>query len=204
MDAPAPSPVVADLTTEMFHLWTLEEPVEILPDQPSCAYNLFNSTGMIYGDAGVNPNQFADLSEWDYLTIAATNGTPRLLFNRIYNPEAEEGTEEWKGANRLEINSTSSEYVESAENGLFVYDLKAIRENSNGMVRLHAIKGAGGDVTVYSLKLTVNVSDAIEDVVADDDTYQIYTIDGKPVEALQQGVNIIKYQNGTTKKVLVK
>ena len=48
------------------------------------------------------------------------------------------------------------------------------------------------------------VSDAIEDVVADDDTYQIYTIDGKPVEALQQGVNIIKYQNGTTKKVLVK
>ena len=48
------------------------------------------------------------------------------------------------------------------------------------------------------------VSDAIEDVVADDDTYQIYTIDGKPVEALQQGVNIIKYQNGTTKKVFVK
>ena len=45
---------------------------------------------------------------------------------------------------------------------------------------------------------------AIEDVIADDGTYQIYTIDGKPVEALQQGVNIIKYQNGTTKKVLVK
>ena len=193
-----------NLTRKMFHKWTLEEPVEILPDQPSCAYNLFNSTGMIYGDAGVNPNQFADLSEWDYLTIAATNGTPRLLFNRIYNPEAEEGTEEWKGANRLEINSTSSEYVESAENGLFVYDLKAIRENSNGMVRLHAIKGAGGDVTVYSLKLTVNVSDAIEDVVADDDTYQIYTIDGKPVETLQKGVNIIRYSDGQTKKVLVK
>jgi hypothetical protein len=148
------SPTIADLTTEMFHLWTLEEPVEILPDQPSCAYNLFNSTGLIYGDGEVNPDQFADLSGWDYLTIAATNGTPRLLFNRIYNPEAEEGTEEWKGANRLEINSTSSEYVESAENGLFVYDLKAIRENSNGMVRLHAIKGAGGDVTVYSLKLS--------------------------------------------------
>lgn len=45
---------------------------------------------------------------------------------------------------------------------------------------------------------------AIEDVIADDSTYQIYTIDGKPVEALQKGVNIIKYQNGNVKKVLVK
>jgi hypothetical protein len=45
---------------------------------------------------------------------------------------------------------------------------------------------------------------AIEDVIADDSTYQIYTIDGKPIEALQKGVNIIKYQNGNVKKVLVK
>lgn len=45
---------------------------------------------------------------------------------------------------------------------------------------------------------------AIEDVIADDSTYQIYTIDGKPIGALQKGVNIIKYQNGNVKKVLVK
>ena len=57
------------------------------------------------------------------------------------------------------------------------------------------------DVTVTG---SFTLIDAIEDVIADDGTYQIYTVDGKPVEALQKGVNIIKYQNGTTKKVMVK
>ena len=45
---------------------------------------------------------------------------------------------------------------------------------------------------------------ASKDVIADDSTYQIYTIDGKPIEALQKGVNIIKYKDGTSKKVVVK
>ena len=45
--------------------------------------------------------------------------------------------------------------------------------------------------------------DAIESVIADDE-YQIYTIDGKPIETLQKGVNIIKYMNGKLKKVVVK
>ena len=46
--------------------------------------------------------------------------------------------------------------------------------------------------------------DAIEDVIANDGTYQIYTLDGKLVESLQKGVNIIRYSNGTTKSVYVK
>ena len=46
--------------------------------------------------------------------------------------------------------------------------------------------------------------DAIEGVTADDGEYQIYTIDGKPIETLQKGVNIIRFSNGTTKKVGVK
>lgn len=46
--------------------------------------------------------------------------------------------------------------------------------------------------------------DAIDDVIADDGTYQIFTLDGKPVESLQKGVNIIRYENGTTKSVYVK
>ena len=32
----------------------------------------------------------------------------------------------------------------------------------------------------------------------------IYTIDGMQTDALQKGVNIIQYKDGTTKKVLVK
>ena len=46
--------------------------------------------------------------------------------------------------------------------------------------------------------------DAIEDVIADDGTYQIFTLDGKPVESLQKGVNIIRYTDGKVTKVLVK
>lgn len=34
--------------------------------------------------------------------------------------------------------------------------------------------------------------------------YQIFTADGKPVETLQKGVNIIRYSDGQTKKVYVK
>ena len=151
--APAPEPTVADLTADMFHQWTLEEPVEITATNPTCVYNLLQNENNIYGDWGVNPDQFADLAEWDYLTIAATNGMPRLVFNRIHNPEAEYGTEEWKGSNWLEINSTDNQYVVSAENGIIVYDLKAIREDCNGMVRLHAIKGKNGPATIHALKL---------------------------------------------------
>ena len=51
---------------------------------------------------------------------------------------------------------------------------------------------------------TFTFIDAIEGVTADDDEYQIYTIDGKPIETLQKGVNIIKYMNGMVKKVMVK
>ncbi|MDY6256717.1 MAG: Ig-like domain-containing protein [Bacteroidaceae bacterium] len=57
------------------------------------------------------------------------------------------------------------------------------------------------DVTITG---NFTLIDAIEDVIADDSTYQIYAIDGKPIGALQKGVNIIKYQNGNVKKVLVK
>jgi hypothetical protein len=47
-------------------------------------------------------------------------------------------------------------------------------------------------------------ADGIEDVIADDGEFQIYTLDGKLVETLQQGVNILRYSNGTTKSVYVK
>ena len=46
--------------------------------------------------------------------------------------------------------------------------------------------------------------DAIEGVIADDGKYRIYTLDGKQVETLQKGVNIIKYKNGGTQKIHVK
>ena len=45
----------------------------------------------------------------------------------------------------------------------------------------------------------------IETLITDDGAMAgIFTIEGKPVNSLQLGVNIIKYKNGTVKKVMVK
>ncbi len=51
---------------------------------------------------------------------------------------------------------------------------------------------------------TFTPGDAIEDVIANDDEYQIYTLDGKPIETLQKGVNVIRMRDGQVKKVVVK
>ena len=57
------------------------------------------------------------------------------------------------------------------------------------------------DVTITG---SFSYVDAIIDVEAAEGEYQIYTIDGKPVGALQKGLNIIRYSNGNVKKVMVK
>lgn len=48
------------------------------------------------------------------------------------------------------------------------------------------------------------MTDIDEIATADGYNYQIYTLDGKPIETLQKGVNILKYMNGKVKKVMVK
>lgn len=51
---------------------------------------------------------------------------------------------------------------------------------------------------------SANKPNAIEDVTADDGNYQIYTPDGRLLETLQKGVNILRFSDGTTQKVFVK
>ena len=46
--------------------------------------------------------------------------------------------------------------------------------------------------------------DDINDINADDGTYEIYTLGGIHIEKLHKGVNIIRYSNGSTQKVYVK
>ena len=57
------------------------------------------------------------------------------------------------------------------------------------------------DVTITG---SFTMIDDIQDINAAEGEYQIYTLDGRQVEALQKGVNIIKYKNGSTQKVFVK
>ena len=71
-------------------------------------------------------------------------------------------------------------------------------------VSLSKTDATGPTYDEFSFGFTVKGADGIEDVIADDGEFQIYTLDGKLVETLQQGVNILRYSNGTTKSVYVK
>ena len=51
---------------------------------------------------------------------------------------------------------------------------------------------------------TFTFVDAIDGIIADEGEYQIYTLDGKQIESLQKGVNIIRFSNGQIKKVFIK
>ena len=130
-----------------------------------------------------------------------------------------------------ESNQTPKTYaisIASEKNGTTVTDVEAEEEGS----RVFITATPDEDCTLESIKVTttggkelevtgnsfimpasaVTVTatykapepDAIEDVIAEDGVYQIFTLDGKPVETLQKGVNIIRYSDGTTKSVYVK
>ena len=130
-----------------------------------------------------------------------------------------------------ESNQTPKTYaisIASEKNGTTVTDVEAEEEGS----RVFITATPDEDCTLESIKVTTTggkevevtnnsfimpasavkvsatykepVVDAIEDVIAEDGVYQIFTLDGKPVETLQKGVNIIRYSDGTTKSVYVK
>ncbi len=72
-------------------------------------------------------------------------------------------------------------------------------------VSLSKTDATGPTYDEFSFGITVKGdANGIEGMIANDGTYQIYTIDGKSVNTLQKGVNILRYPNGTTKKVFVK
>ena len=200
-DEATSKPKVADLAVDMFHKWTGFDAEAIVADldQHGGVIKVGEETDCPFGNTIVTEYEYADLSAWNYLTVVLnTTDQPRMFLNSK------------GGSDRIQVNTNDANYVVSNENGVIVYNLAAIKAAA-GFVHLNAIKASAYDKTanVAEMKLAngepyIPTGTAIEDVIADDGTYQIYTIDGKPVEALQQGVNIIKYQNGTTKKVLVK
>ena len=123
---------VADLSKDMYHVWVgVEADATVAdPDEPGCGVNLNTETDCPYGNTGVPKEQFADLSEWDYLTLVVTSDNPRLFFN--------DGSE---GGGRLTVLTSDATYVVSNEEGVIVYDLAAIKA-ARGFVHLNAIKAS--------------------------------------------------------------
>lgn len=123
---------------------------------------------------------------------AQTKGT-RAMSVKIGDAEAQTFVQPERGLIEIPYNVTKDTYV-------YIYGAHVTsgaqhrtEGNSENGVLIYGIKWVQGDATDI---------DAV--TLVGDGTFQIYTLDGKQVNALQQGVNIIRYYNGTSKKVYVK
>ena len=153
----APALADTDLTKEMFFTWTAVDATAEKTTQAGCDYNVGTSTGMPYGDGTVNEYNYADLSAYDHLAITATEGEPRLLFNRA-------AQDDHQGPLSVELprDYGQNKYEAVVDNGdgskTYVINLKAIVEK-DGYAHLHAIKGANwANTTVTEMKLFVGES----------------------------------------------
>lgn len=154
----APALADTDLTKEMFFTWTAVDATAEKTTQAGCDYNVGTSTGMPYGDGTVNEYNYADLSAYDHLAITATEGEPRLLFNRA-------AQDDHQGPLSVELprDYGQNKYEAVVDNGdgskTYVINLKAIVEK-DGYAHLHAIKanGWGSTTTVTEMKLFVGES----------------------------------------------
>lgn len=154
----APALADTDLTKEMFFTWTAVDATAEKTTQAGCDYNVGTSTGMPYGDDTVNEYNYADLSAYDHLAITATEGEPRLLFNRA-------AQDDHQGPLSVELprDYGQNKYEAVVDNGdgskTYVINLKAIVEK-DGYAHLHAIKanGWGSTTTVTEMKLFVGES----------------------------------------------
>ena len=168
---------VADLTADMYHKWTGVDGSAAIadPDDANCDYVLDSETGCAYGNSNINigtSTQYADLGEWDYLTIVVASDNPRLFFNQ--NDVADQG-------GNILVPVTDANYVVSNENGVIVYDLAKFKADK-GFVHLNAIKASAYNtqVNITEMKLaTVEpykpVATAIEGVETAEDAVK----DGK-------------------------
>ncbi len=137
---------VADLDKDKYHMWTGYDAEATIadPDNPNCAYDLNKETGCVYGNSNINAGtatQFADLGDWDYLTIVVASDNPRLFFNQ-------------NDANNILVYANDANYVVSNENGVIIYDLAKFKADK-GFVHLNAIKASAYNtqVNVEEMKL---------------------------------------------------
>ncbi len=136
-----------DLTPEMFFQWSATDETAVAVSTSPCDYNIATSTGQPYGLSTVNEDRFADLSAYSTIELTATEGEPRLLFNRLVA----------EGTVYAEVPRDKDKYETVVDNGdgskTYIVDIAAIVAEY-GFAHLHAIKGANWqNTTVNSIKL---------------------------------------------------
>ena len=197
-----------DLTADMFYNWTGYDATATQVGSAGCAYNLNQNNSMVYGDASVWYNNFADLTGADVLVIVATTGTPRCMFNRPTPPAG--GSDDHGGTIPVEVPRDEAQgwwtVTENADGSkTYVVDLKRITAEY-GYCHLNAIKGANfADTYVVSIQIGYGIDSSIKSVNNETKAVSgIYTINGSKVTTLQRGLNIIVDETGKSTKVFVK
>lgn len=129
-----------------YNLWRIQNSYDLTKEMytsSGCAYGFGASNTDVYGDMGVHAANYADLSAYSKLELTVTDGTPRLLFNRVGDT----------GSDYIEINSASSPYV-AVDGNRWVINL-AKMVSDKGFAHLNCIKGEpyGTPVTISSVDL---------------------------------------------------
>ena len=193
------------VTAAMFKKYaSVDEPGD--GEATGCAFNLYESVDLPYGDASVGELNWADLSAYDELVVVKTGDTyPRILMNRLEANGQQAATQE--DSKLLDINDNSGnswsadKYQTIVDDNVFIINLKAIVEDY-GFARLHSIKKQGwaAGVTVTDLIVGKGTTTEIGSFVAEKAAPKaIFNVAGQQIKSLQKGLNIV---NGA--KVYVK
>lgn len=143
------------LTASEFKSWTAADETGTVKGSAGCAYELEKSTGMPYGDGNVYYLNYADLSSATTLKVVASEGEPRILFNRVVD----------QGTVQVELPRDKADYETVEDNGdgtkTYTVDLAKIMSKYK-FVHLHSIKGANwANTTVLSIVVDMETAGGI-------------------------------------------
>lgn len=110
----------------------------------NCDYFIGESKNTVYGNGNNFADQYADLSDYDRLTVVAEEGTPRFFFSTN------------------EVKYGVSPLITKNGDNTYVVDLKAVKKAYDGSVQLNAIKGNAWDQNVTVSSMIVEKLNALE------------------------------------------
>lgn len=109
----------------------------------NCDYYIGESKNTVYGNGNNFADQYADLSDYDRLTVVAEEGTPRFFFS----------------TNQVKYGESS--LITKNGDNTYVVDLKAVKK-AYGSVQLNAIKGNALDQNVTVSSMIVEKLNAVK------------------------------------------
>lgn len=186
-----------DLTPDLFMNWA--EPEAPVEAGYACEFHMGELTGMLIGNGNVDPVVYADLSEYDVLTVevsekAAEAAFPRPFFNRTA-PDQQAG-EEFDATLPVDFNKpwARDRYMTEsgdAENGwIYTFNIKKIVEDY-GFAYLHCIKvGNWSQLIADSMVLTKGGGTGITTTLKDAVEGKTVNLSGQTVGKNYKGIVI--------------